>query len=119
MRRKLVLAALVLVTFLLQTTVFPNLTIASVAPNLLLILTVAFGFLRGKKEGLFLGFFCGLIIDLFYGDYLGFHALLYMYLGFLMDLSIRSIMMRTLRCRYCWWQSATWVTTWLSTSYSF
>ncbi len=82
MRRKLVLAALVLVTFLLQTTVFPNLTIASVAPNLLLILTVAFGFLRGKKEGLFLGFFCGLIIDLFYGDYLGFHALLYMYLGF-------------------------------------
>ncbi len=83
MRRKLVLAAMVLVTFLLQTTVFPNLAIASVAPNLLLILTVAFGFLRGKKEGLFLGFFCGLIIDLFYGDYLGFHALLYMYLGFL------------------------------------
>ncbi|HIR94121.1 MAG TPA: rod shape-determining protein MreD [Candidatus Egerieimonas intestinavium] len=82
MRRKLVLAAMVLVTFLLQTTVFPNLAIASVAPNLLLILTVAFGFLRGKKEGLFLGFFCGLIIDLFYGDYLGFHALLYMYLGF-------------------------------------
>ena len=82
MRRKLVLAALVLVTFLLQTTVVPTLTIASVAPHLLLILTVAFGFLRGKKEGLFLGFFCGLIIDLFYGDYLGFHALLYMYLGF-------------------------------------
>ena len=82
MRRKWGLAAMVLVTFLLQTTVFPNLAIASVAPNLLLILTVAFGFLRGKKEGLFLGFFCGLIIDLFYGDYLGFHALLYMYLGF-------------------------------------
>lgn len=83
MLRKLVLAGLALFTFLLQTTVFQNLAIASVAPNLLLILTVAFGFLRGKKEGLLLGFFCGLAIDLIYGDYLGFHALLYMYVGFL------------------------------------
>ena len=53
MRRKLVLAAMVLVTFLLQTTVFSNWTVASVAPNLLLILTVSFGFLRGKKGGAF------------------------------------------------------------------
>ena len=81
MRRKLVLAAMVLVTFLLQTTVFSNWTVASVAPNLLLILTVSFGFLRGKKEGLFLGFFCGLVIDLCYGDILGLNALIYMYLG--------------------------------------
>lgn len=83
MRRKLMLAAMVLVTFLLQTTVFSNWTVASVAPNLLLILTVSFGFLRGKKEGLFLGFFCGLVIDLCYGDILGLNALIYMYLGYL------------------------------------
>ena len=49
MRRKIVLAVLILVTFLLQTTVFQFLSIASVAPNLLLILTASFGLLRGKK----------------------------------------------------------------------
>lgn len=83
MRRKFTLAVLILVTFLLQTTVFQSLEIASVTPNLLLILTVAFGFMRGKKEGLWVGFFCGLCIDLFYSNLLGFYTLLYMYVGYM------------------------------------
>ena len=83
MRRKIVLAVLILVTFLLQTTVFQFLSIASVAPNLLLILTASFGLMRGKKEGLWVGFFCGLAIDLFYGNLFGFYALLYMYMGYM------------------------------------
>ncbi len=83
MRRKIVLAVLILVTFILQTTIFQTLSIASISPNLLLILTVSFGFMRGKREGLFVGFFCGLLIDIFYGNMVGFYALLYMYIGFL------------------------------------
>ena len=58
------------------------LSIASIVPNLLLILTVSFGFMRGKKEGMFVGFFCGLLIDIFYGSMIGFYALIYMYIGF-------------------------------------
>ena len=76
MRRKVTLALLILVTFILQSTVFQSLAIASIAPNLLLILTVSFGFMRGKKEGLFVGFFCGLLIDIFYGNLIGFYALI-------------------------------------------
>ncbi|NCB91463.1 MAG: rod shape-determining protein MreD [Clostridia bacterium] len=83
MRRKIILAVLILLTFILQGTVFQTLSIASISPNLLLILTVSFGFMRGKREGLFVGFFCGLLIDIFYGNMIGFYALLYMYIGFL------------------------------------
>lgn len=83
MRRKLILAVLILLTFILQSTVFQTIAIASIAPNLLLILTVSFGFMRGKREGLFVGFFCGLLIDIFYGNVVGFYALIYMYIGFL------------------------------------
>lgn len=83
MRRKLTLALLILLTFILQSTVFQWLSIASIAPNLLLILTVSFGFMRGKREGLFVGFFCGILIDIFYGNLIGFYALIYMYIGFL------------------------------------
>lgn len=72
MRRKLILAVLILLAFVLQGTVFQTLSIASIVPNLLLILTVSFGFMRGKKEGLFVGFFCGLLIDIFYGNMIGF-----------------------------------------------
>ena len=72
MRRKLILAVLILLAFVLQGTVFQTLSIASIVPNLLLILTVSFGFMRGKKEGMFVGFFCGLLIDIFYGSMIGF-----------------------------------------------
>lgn len=74
---------LILITFILQSTVFQSLSIASIVPNLLLILTVSFGFMRGKKEGIFVGFFCGILIDIFYGNLLGFYALIYMYIGYL------------------------------------
>lgn len=82
MKRKVTLGILILVCFLLQTTVFRWLEIASVAPNILLILTISFGFMQGKKEGLMVGFFCGLLIDIFSGGVLGLYALIYMLLGY-------------------------------------
>jgi rod shape-determining protein MreD len=82
-RRKIVLGFLIITIFILQSTVFQWLSIASISPNLLLILTVSFGFMGGKTTGLFVGFFSGLIIDLFYGNLFGFYALTYMYIGFL------------------------------------
>lgn len=83
MKRKITLAILILVCFLLQTTVFRFLEFGQVAPNLLIVLTISFGFMQGKKEGLMVGFFCGLLIDIFHGDVLGFYAMLYMYIGYL------------------------------------
>ena len=74
---------MVLVTFLLQSTVFKALAIASVSPNLLLILTVSFGLMCGKRIGMFTGFLSGLMIDLFYGNLFGFNALIYLWVGYL------------------------------------
>ena len=84
MRRKIVLAVTIIVCFLLQSTIFQALEIASISPNLLIVVTASFGFMRGKKEGLFVGFFCGLLIDLLFGGGIyGFYALLYLFIGFL------------------------------------
>lgn len=58
----------VIVCFLLQTSVFEFLSLADVVPNILLILTVTMGFIRGKKTGIVIGFFCGLLIDIFSGS---------------------------------------------------
>lgn len=49
----------------------------------MIVLTAAFGFMRGEKEGLIIGFFCGLLYDVFFGNVIGFHALLLMYIGYL------------------------------------
>lgn len=83
MRRKVTVFIIIIICYLLQTTLFQALSFASIAPNLLIIIVSAFGFMRGKKEGLFIGFFCGLLLDIFGGSILGFYALLYMYIGYL------------------------------------
>jgi rod shape-determining protein MreD len=83
MLRKIILAATILIFYLLQTTLFKSVALASVSPNLFIILTVAAGFMRGKREGLYVGFFCGLMLDLYYGQVIGFQALLYMYIGYI------------------------------------
>lgn len=43
MKRKIVIVLMILVCFLLQSTVFQSLSIASISPNLLIILTSAYG----------------------------------------------------------------------------
>ena len=73
----------ILAGFILQCTVFDKLAFAGIIPNLMIILTSSFGFMRGEKEGLVIGFFCGLLSDIFFGNFLGFYALVLMYIGFL------------------------------------
>ena len=82
MKRQVVVTVIIMICFLLQTTVFKALSFASISPNLLIVAVSSFGFMRGKREGLFIGFFSGLLIDLFFGYVLGFYALLYMYVGY-------------------------------------
>ena len=83
MRRKIVLAITIIACFLLQCTVFKALSIASISPNLLIVVAASFGFMRGKKEGIFVGFFAGLLLDIMFGTVIGFYALIYMYIGYL------------------------------------
>jgi len=39
--------------------------------------------MRGRTEGLMVGFFCGLLIDLNYGTVVGLYALFYLLIGYL------------------------------------
>ena len=75
---------MILIFFLLQTTVFQRtLRLAGIAPNLLLILTVCIGYMRGRTEGLIVGLICGLMMDMMYGVVVGPCGFIYMALGFL------------------------------------
>ena len=83
MLRKIVVTIFVLFCFILQCSVFDKLAFAGIIPNLMIILTSSFGFMRGEEEGLIIGFFCGLLSDVFFGNFLGFYALVLMYIGYL------------------------------------
>ena len=66
----------------MECSIFQNIKLINITPNLLIIVTASFGFMRGKKEGMFVGFFCGLLVDIFFSDLVGFYALIYMLLGY-------------------------------------
>ena len=76
------MAILILVSIILQSTVCQMISIASIKPNLLIILTVSFGLMRGKKSGMLTGFFCGLLTDIFFNSIIGFNALIYLWVGY-------------------------------------
>ena len=76
-KRVAVTVLIVLAAYLLQCTLFNHLELAGIKPNLILIVTASFGFMRGQKEGMLVGFFAGLITDIQFGTILGFYALLY------------------------------------------
>lgn len=81
-KRAAVTAAILIICYLLQCTLFPHLALASIKPNLMIIVTASFGFMRGPKAGMLTGFFSGLLIDVQFGNILGFYALLYLLIGF-------------------------------------
>lgn len=82
MRTKLVIFGVVFLSLLLQCSLMPAISIASVTPNLMIVLVVSFGLMRGKRSGMLLGFLCGLLTDLMLGPIIGFRAFIYMFIGY-------------------------------------
>lgn len=85
--RSFVFLLLVTIALLLQSTLFSFLQVAGVKPDLVLMLVVFNGFLRGSREGAFLGFLAGLAQDIFTGNYIGLNALTKMIAGYLVGLA--------------------------------
>lgn len=83
MKRCITIGIIIILCFTLQSTVFHYLELADVVPNLILIVTMSFGLMRGRKEGLLVGFFSGLLVDIFFGTVLGPYAFIYMTIGYL------------------------------------
>lgn len=74
---------MLMVLYLLQASLFSRLKLGGVSPNCLIILVSFAGFMRGRKEGMVVGFFAGLLTDLFFGGMFGTFTLIYTYIGFL------------------------------------
>lgn len=83
MKRITILTIEILIAYLLQSTIFPVLSVGGIVPNLLIIVTVSAGYMRGKVEGLFVGLACGFLVDISYGSLLGLYGMVYMIIGYL------------------------------------
>lgn len=86
MLRKLTALVLVVFTFSLQSTLGNILPGIPAVPNFLLILTCYFGFTGEKQNGMVTGVAAGLLVDLFYGSFIGPYTILYMVIGYVSGL---------------------------------
>ena len=82
MKKNLIMALMIIGTFLLQSTVRALVPAQYTIPDMMIILTCSMGLMRGKESGMMTGFFSGLLYDLFYGSVVGVTALCFMYIGF-------------------------------------
>ena len=90
MRRKIIEFLIIFISFILQCTVFKAVNMGGISPNLLIIVTAAFGFIRGQREGMYVGFIAGLLTDVLYGNgIVGLYALIYAFIGYLNGLFSR------------------------------
>lgn len=83
MLRKIVEFGLCIICFILQVTVFKTIEIASVSPNLLVVLVASIGFMRGKKEGMLIGFLCGCFVDIYFSPVMGLYSMMYLLIGYM------------------------------------
>ena len=82
MKRKVTELVIILLVYLIQGTFGRTIAIGGIVPNLLIILPVLFGFFKGKNEGMFVGFFAGIMYDLFFSGLFGFSVLVFVYVGY-------------------------------------
>ncbi|MCD8380638.1 MAG: rod shape-determining protein MreD [Lachnospiraceae bacterium] len=75
-------AVLILLAYILHTTIFPKFTFNGISPNVLLLLTVFSSFQQGMNTGMVTGMICGLLCDIFYGSVLGVYGLFYLLIAF-------------------------------------
>lgn len=85
MLRLVLVGISIIISYIFQTTFSHVLSMGVATPNLLMILVCSYALLRGKKEGMYVGFVVGILVDLYFGyyDVVGMNAFLYMMIGFL------------------------------------
>lgn len=82
-KKIIIIGILVIISFLLQTSVFPFFTLFGTVPNIILLLVVSIAVMNGSTSAMIVGFICGLLIDIMYGGVVGVYAFFYMFLGYI------------------------------------
>ena len=81
-----ILVLISIVNLLIQSTVFPYLSIMGVVPNTALILIICIGIYKGRYYGGFFGIFIGLVQDVLFSPVIGINAFIYFFLGYFVGL---------------------------------
>jgi len=80
--RIIITAALLLINFILQTTLLPLVAIRNIVPHTALIIVISYALLRSSKEGAIVGLFSGLLQDVFFSTIMGYFSIIFCAIGY-------------------------------------
>lgn len=83
----LALVLIIIINFILQTTIVPYFGILDVVPNTSLIIVVIIAILNGKKVGAITGLIIGLLQDIMYTMPIGINPFIYFFAGYLIGMT--------------------------------
>ncbi|MDK2800737.1 MAG: rod shape-determining protein MreD [Clostridiales bacterium] len=81
--RAFIIGVILVITYVLQSTVLQYIELWNIKPNLIVMLVIYFALLRGNVEGGIVGLFGGMLLDILSGKVFGLYALIGMYIGVL------------------------------------
>lgn len=82
----LILVLIVIFNFILQTAIFPYISIFGVEPNIALLVVISMAIFKGRFYGAFLGLIIGLIQDILFSPVLGVNSFILFFVGYLVGL---------------------------------
>lgn len=89
--RILVLGLLIVLNFILESTIFQYTRILGIKPDFTIMLITSYAIMRGSIYGGCIGFLSGLLNDLIYGRAFGINALSYMVTGYIIGQSQENV----------------------------
>ena len=82
----IIIILVILINFILGTTVFPYISIYGVVPNIALLVVMYLGSYKGRIYGGILGIIIGLINDILFSSIIGVNALILFFAGYLVGI---------------------------------
>lgn len=82
MKRMIASFILIIILYLIQSSIVAKFAIAGIKPNIFILITIYIGYHYGKIKGVLIGFVSGLLLDMTEGFLLGYQALMYLLIGY-------------------------------------
>lgn len=83
MKRVLIIALVIILNLVFQSTLLQYVRIRGVIPNTSVIIIASYALLRGRNEGAAAGLFAGLLHDIFFGSAFGYYGFLGLITGYI------------------------------------
>ena len=83
MRKAVTYTIIIIAAFFLQVSVFRMIDLGGLVPDCLLVVTVSVALISGSLDGCVVGFFCGLLTDVYFSPILGLFAMGFVIAGYL------------------------------------